>query len=802
MRISPFWAATVAIAAPLSLTVPATGQTVDPSGVKSVSQPPQMARDTVFPATGVVVETKLGQPQIQNSAKLLLGQTPVPNQTDQVPSPAPQPQPSPVFPSPNIQGVPATPPQQPVPVTPPPGTGGAPLEETPSRLQVPITPEAPLDTPPTQESVPIPETAPQPAPLPEGVQPETAPPLTPQPEAQPEAAPDTAPQVLVSEVVVSTETGELATELQNQVYQAIRTVPGRTTTRTQLQEDINAIFATGFFSNVRAEPTDTPLGVRVTFIVQPNPVLRSVQVQANPGINVPSVLPANVVNNIFQPQYGRILNLRQLQEGIQQLNRWYQENGYVLAQVVAAPQVSADGVVTLEVAEGVVENIQVRFINEGEATDDEGRPIQGRTRDFIITRELELEPGQVFNRTVVQRDLQRVFGLGLFEDVNVSLNPGQDPRQVVVVVNVDERNSGSVAAGAGISSASGLFGTLSYQEQNLGGNNQKLGGELQVGQREVLFDVRFTDPWIAGDPFRTSYTVNAFRRRSISLVFDSSDDQFEVINTAGELLGDRPRVLRLGGGVTFTRPLSRNPLARSEWTASAGLEYQRISIRDSDGDLRPQGQVGETGQPTDLSFSGTGIDDLLTLQLGLVRDRRDNPLRPTNGSLLRFGVEQSVPIGSGNIFLNRLRGSYSQYVPVNFTNFAEGAETLAFNIQAGTVLGDLPPYEAFSLGGVSSVRGFNEGDLGSGRSFIQATAEYRFPIFSVVGGALFVDVASDLGTGGSVPGNPAEQLDKPGSGFGYGVGLRVQSPLGPLRIDYGINSEGDNRLHFGIGERF
>ncbi|MES1023982.1 BamA/TamA family outer membrane protein [Gloeocapsa sp. BRSZ] len=792
MRISPFWAATVAIAAPLSLTVPAAGQTVDPSQIKSGSQPPQMAQEPL-PATGVVVETKTEQRQL-NSVKLLLGQTPVTPTT-------PQPQPSPVFPSP-IQGVPATPPQQPVPVTPPPGAGGAPLDETPSQLQVPITPEAPLDTPPGEESVPAPATPPQPAPLPEGVQPEVAPPLTPQPEAQPEATPDTAPQVLVSEVVVSAETGVLDPELENQVYQAVRTVPGRTTTRTQLQEDINAIFATGFFSNVRAEPSDTPLGVRVTFVVQPNPVLRSVQVQANPGINVPSVLPAEVVNNIFQPQYGRILNLRQLQEGIQQLNRWYQDNGYVLAQVVAAPQVSADGVVTLEVAEGVVEDIQVRFINEGEATDDEGRPIEGRTRDFIITRELALQPGQVFNRTVVQQDLQRVFGLGLFEDVNVSLNPGQDPRQVVVVVNVDERNSGSIAAGAGFSSASGLFGTLSYQEQNLGGNNQKVGGELQVGQREVLFDLRFTDPWIAGDPFRTSYTVNAFRRRSISLVFDSSDEQFEVLNNDGELLGDRPRVLRLGGGVTFTRPLSRNPLERSEWTASAGLEYQRISIRDSDGDLRPRGQVGEDGEPTDLSFSGTGIDDLLTLQVGLVRDRRDNVLRPTNGSLLRFGVEQSVPIGSGSIFLNRLRGSYSQYLPVNFTNFAEGPETLAFNIQAGTVLGDLPPYEAFSLGGVSSVRGFNEGDLGTGRSFVQATAEYRFPIFSVVGGALFVDVASDLGTGENVPGNPAGQLDKPGSGFGYGIGLRVQSPLGPLRIDYGFNSEGDNRLHFGIGERF
>ena len=457
-----------------------------------------------------------------------------------------------------------------------------------------------------------------------------------------------------------------------------------------------------------------------------------------------------------------------------------------------------NGNVTLQVAEGVVEDIQVNFRNnEGEETNDEGQPIEGRTRPFIITRELELKPGQVFNRNTVQRDLQRVYGLGLFEDVNVSLNPGQDPRKVTVVVNVDERNSGSIAAGAGFSSASGLFGTVSYQQQNLGGNNQKLGAEVQIGQRERLFDISFTDPWIAGDPYRTSYTVNAFQRRSISLIFSGNDDDEDI-----ELVGtnDRPRVRRLGGAVNFTRPLSRNPLRKSEWTASAGVEYQRVSIRDDDGDIRPRGELD--GEEIDLSFSGDGTDDLLTLQLGAVRDRRDNPLRPTSGSLLRFGVEQSVPIGKGSILLNRLRGSYSQYIPVNFTNFNNGPETLAFNLQAGTILGDLPPYEAFSLGGSNSVRGFDEGNLGSGRSFVQASAEYRFPILSAVGGALFVDAATDLGTGDNVPGNPAGLLDKPGSGLGYGVGIRVQSPLGPLRIDYGFNTEGDSRINFGIGERF
>ena len=608
-------------------------------------------------------------------------------------------------------------------------------------------------------------------------------------------------RVLVSEVLVRSETGQLIKELQDQVYRVIRTQPGRTTTRSQLQEDINAIFGTGFFSNVQVAPEDTPLGVRVSFVVQPNPVLQKVQIDANPGANVPSVLPEKAVNDIFSTQYGQILNLRELQEGIKQLVKTYQDQGYVLANVIGAPQVSPDGVVTLKVAEGLVEDIRVQFSNkDGEAPED-GKPVKGRTKPYIIQRELELKPGQVFNRNLVQRDLQRVFGLGLFEDVNVALDPGEDPSKVDVIVNVVERNSGSIAAGAGISSASGLFGTISYQEQNLNGRNQDLGAELQVGARELLFDLRFTDPWIAGDPFRTSYTVNAFRRRSISLIFDGDDEEIETIASDDDDR-DRPRDVPTGGGVNFSRPLNKSPFKKSEWVASAGLQYQRVNITDSDGNTREQGAIFEDGniasRQVDLSASGDGEDDLFLVKLGASRDKRNNPLQPTKGSLLRFGVDQSVPIGQGTIAMTKLRGSYSQYIPVDLTNFSKGAETLAFNVQAGTVLGDLPPYEAFSLGGSNSVRGYDEGALSSGRSYVEASVEYRFPLFSVLSGALFVDVGSDLGT----TTEPAEVLDKNGTGVGYGLGVRVQSPLGPIRIDYGLNDDGDSRINFGIGERF
>jgi outer membrane protein insertion porin family len=607
-------------------------------------------------------------------------------------------------------------------------------------------------------------------------------PTTPQ---QPQTETETEPRVLISEVNVAGADDEL----EEVVYSVIQTQPGRTTTRSQLQEDINAIFATGFFSNVQAIPEDTPLGVRVTFAVQPNPVLREVQVRND------QVLPEDVVQTAFADQYGEILNLQELQDGIQDINQWYQDNGYVLAQVTDAPEISPDGVVTLVVAEGVIEDIRVQFIDaDGNTEDEDGEPIDGRTREFIITREFDSQPGDVFNQQQIQADLQRVFGLGIFEDVRLALEPGTDPRQVDIVVNVVEGQTGSLAAGVGFSTTGDLFGTVSYQEQNLGGNNQKLGAEVQLSTRELLFDVSFTDPWIAGDPFRTSYTVNAFNRRSVSLIFDGGEGETEVRLPPDEDGDrDRPRIDRLGGGVSFRRPYNNG------WTASLGAQYQRVTIRDGDRDIAPVDELGN-----DLSLSGTGQDDLWTLQLGAVRDLRDDPLKPTSGSLLRIGSEQAFPLGSGSAFYNRLRASYSRYYPIDVLQLFddEQPEVLAVNFQGGTILGDFPPYEAFPLGGSNSVRGYDEGDVGSGQSFVQATVEYRFPIISFLDGALFVDYATDLGTGEDVIGNPAGVRGKPGSGLGYGVGIRVQSPLGPIRVDYGFNDAGGSRIHFGIGERF
>ena len=415
-------------------------------------------------------------------------------------------------------------------------------------------------------------------------------------------------------------------------------------------------------------------------MVTPYGTLRQVQIKTLPASSS-TILKQTDVDSIFGTQYGKQLNAVELQAAIKQLNAFYQKQGYNLAQVVDVEELGADGTLKLVIAEGLIEDVQVRFLNkEGALVDDKKKPITGSTRPFIVTREAELKPGKIFNRNTAEKDLRRIYGLGLFDDVRVSFAPGSDPAKVLLQFNVIERKTANILAGGGISSTSGLFGSISYNQLNIGGNAQKLGAELQVGTRsDVLFDLNFTDPWIATDPNRTSYTANIFQRRSTSLIFDGGKTPAYIPDTT-----DIPRIRRQGAGVTFSRPLNGDPFSDSTWRGSLGLQYQRVAIQDVDG----RSIVPRDSRGNQLSFSKTGQDDLLMVQLGITQDLRNSFVDPTQGTLLKLGLDQSVPVGLGNIFMTRARASYTNYTPVKFLNFTPGSQALVFNVQGGTILGD------------------------------------------------------------------------------------------------------------------
>jgi outer membrane protein insertion porin family len=603
-------------------------------------------------------------------------------------------------------------------------------------------------------------------------------PATP-PVAPAQTSPPPVVDVLPEDVVVTATNVQVVgveENLRQIVLENIQTRPGGATSNTQLQSDVAAILATGLFADANVTSFENLDGLNVVFSVEPI-VVRSLQLSGA------RVLPLTVVNQIFQPQLGQPVDPTALRQAVQQINQWYVENGYTLAQVLAL-RPNPQGVITVEVLEGVVGDINIRFVNEeGGTVDEDGEVIEGRTREDFIRREIQLQPGQVFNENTARQDLQQLYALGLFENVDISLDG--TAQQVDVTYNLAEQLSRSFNVGGGYNDDSGLFGTVTYQDQNFGGVGERINTDVQISAEDFQFGANFISPYRASNPDRLGYSVDAFRRRTLSRTFT---DEVLLPN------GDRVREGRFGAGVSVSRPLG-------EWDAELGLNYTRVSLRDGDGEISPR---DEEGNP--LGFSDTGIDDLTTLAFSVTRDRRNNPVNPSEGTALTLSTEQTIPIGNGSIFGNRLQANYVQYVPVDVLELDEATdrnpEVLAFNLQGGTVLGDLPPYNAFNLGGANSVRGYREGRVGTGRSYVLASAEYRFPVFGPVGAVVFADFASDLGTADEVLGEPGNVRDKPGSGFGFGVGLRVQSPLGLIRADYGINDDGEGRLHFGFGQRF
>jgi outer membrane protein insertion porin family len=561
--------------------------------------------------------------------------------------------------------------------------------------------------------------------------------------------------VLASNIKIITASAEL----QQIIRQNIRTKLGQNTSKQQLQDDIQSILNTGLFANVRVMTAASNVGIDITYEAEPIEVEKIVIADSK-------ILKDNIINDIFQSQIGAKISPNSLNQGLEKLQQWYNQNGYVLAKVLSL-QPKADGTVIINVTEGIINNVKVSFV------DILGNPVNGRTKNDFILERVKTKNGEVFSTETAQKDLRKLYQLGLFEKAEIVLN--QKEEKLEVTYKLRERKSRLITGGAGYNDDLGLYGLINYSDLNFNGVGQQFSNNILISTRDLQFDSKLTNPYRSSNPEQWGSSISIFRKRGYSQTFD---DKILLGN------GDRVREGKLGGGVKLLNSIE-------DWQTSLGLNYNRTSLRDKSGDI-----VTQDVQGNPLSFSGKGIDDLVTFSLGFTRDKRDNIINPSNGSVISFNSEQSLPVGLGEILMNKLQANYVQYFSMTED------QVLAFNLQGGTVIGDLPPYQSFNLGGINTVRGYGLADVASARSYILASTEYRFPLFSELGGVFFLDFGSDLGTSETVLGKPGIVRNKPGFGFGYGTGIRLESPLGVVRADFGINDQGERRLQFGFGQKF
>ncbi len=676
-------------------------------------------------------------------------------------------------------------------------------------------------------------------------------------------------RVLISEIIIEgLEDHPDKERLKIVTYDLMSIKPGSKATKEEVKKDLDRIYSSGWFSGVRVESLQSPLGVQLLLKVEPNPILNDIQI-----LPVSKKIPNEQLTKIFNNDYSKTLNLNILQIRIKEIKEWYTSNGYSLVRISGPSRVTKEGSVILNIQEGMVSAIEISFIDEdGNALNEKGELIKGKTKKWVIERELSTQVGDMFNRQKLESDIKRLYSTSLFNDVKVTLKPVKsEPGNVIVLLGITEQRTGSLTGGLGYSGTQGVFGQIGLQESNLVGRSWSTNMNLTYGEYGALLNLSLYDPWIKNDKHKTSFRTSLYLSREVPQEFRSQDggsirgviDRYEAINTAishdinqsqnldlnnnNNLIntgpfpsvteakssssqfswfdyeGDSIVLERTGGGFSFARPLNGGqPLKKVPWSVLLGANFQKVKPIDYAGDNRPYG-VASTNLidgkvPKDevicVAFNCANENTLISFKSAVTYNNLDNSRNPRSGDYLNIGSEQFISFGENSPTFNRSRVTYSRFHPVNWLKFHKGcrpkkgeksdcAQSIGFQAKIGTIVGDLPPYEAFCLGGSSSVRGWSSCDLGVSRSFGEATAEYRFPIWRLVSGILFVDAGSDFGSQSSVPGKPGEILEKPGSGFSVGPGAVINTPVGPIRIEAASQDlGGDWRYNIGIGWKF
>lgn len=554
---------------------------------------------------------------------------------------------------------------------------------------------------------------------------------------------------------------------------------GDEVTPEAIREDMQRIAKLGYFADVTPRLLKIADGYELVVYLRENPRLTSIQLLNDPTV----VLSRKEIVSAFDDLKNGPLNLEDLQRVIQGLETRYRDAGYALAQFELVPSESGNwldpaGVLKLRLNEGRIE----KWTLQGNT----------KTEDQVILRELSLHPGDLFQRERFQRDLQRLINLGYFEPgIEVVPKPGQTPGTTEMVLKVKEARTADVGLNFNLNNRDGLLGGVHLTDSNFLGKGQYLNLQVQTGlnffnllnadsQKRASFygRVDFTDPWLLPD--HTALGGSLFSERTPLFYGMSQSPLSDKI-----ALGADNGLLqtRTGVSLNMSRPLFGDRF--SPWKGQVSFTAEQVGL--SDFQLKPQRQLSLSNR-----FSATDV--FFNLGGTLAYDSRDYVLNPHSGV---YGSVSAKPVWGDGSYL-KLMGNLSTYIPLFDPHL-----TLALGLQGGTFLGDQPIYEQFFGSGAAAIRGWDENGSLFGSNYLLGSIEARFPIYDFISGVLFTDVGNFF--------QDASGLNPDALKYGVGAGVRLQTPLGMLRLDYGIRdfqalSGGAfwdaGQLHFSIGQKF
>ena len=466
---------------------------------------------------------------------------------------------------------------------------------------------------------------------------------------------------------------------------------------------------------------------------------------------------------------GQPYNAETVAETTKAFTDYFGKFGYAFARIDARPEIDrVNNRVNFVLMADPSRRAYVRRINVAG---------NNRTRDEVIRREFRQLEAAWYDGDKIKSSRDRVDRLGFFTDVNIETQEvPATTDQVDLTISVLEKPTGSVSLGAGFSSAEKIALTFGIRQENAFGSGKYLATEVNTSRFNRTVVLSTTDPYFT--PEGISRTLDVYHR------------------TARPYLGDLNAysLVSKGAGIRFGVPFSEND------TVFFGLNFEETTINP--GNSLPDAYVKFAEQ-----FGYTS--NALPLSVGWARDGRDSALVPNRGVLQRFNSDVSA---AGDARYIRANYQIQQYTPLS------KKYTLALNADLGWGQGlsgrPYPLFKNYFVGGLGSVRGYQQSTLGpsnstntiflGGSKKIVMNAEVLAP-FPGAGNDRTLRLFGFADTGRAFDENEKISLSDLRSSVGFG--LSWVSPMGPLRFSYAFPvkrkvEDKIQKLQFQIGTSF
>ena len=501
------------------------------------------------------------------------------------------------------------------------------------------------------------------------------------------------------------------------------------------------IFQTGLFASV--EPSverEANNTVAITYIVEENPIVKDIEISGN------TLFTEAQLEQALGIKEGELLNGNLLNPDNNGIIKLYNKGGYTTARIETI-NVSKEGDIKIGLTEGMVDSVVFKKVNskrENERTTEYKAKL--RTKPYIFERSQSVKPGEILEAKNVEATIRDLYRTGIFTSIEPVVSGSEtDPNARSVEFLVEERPTTTINGSISYGTSVGLVGGLKLADTNFLGRGQEASINLEASNKgDKTFDISWFDPWIRNTE-RIQAGGSIYWRESV-------DDN------AGPL--DVEKVRKIG----------------TRWTIGKGLNdkiYVRLSARyDHYKEILGSKQINDTY-------------NLIALTPSLIYDSRDNSYAPTKG------IYSTLTYEKGDLIKDKRK--YDQFeadLRAYHHTFFKDKNVMAYRVVWGSTGSGTPDALRFSIGGAETLRGYEYGKF-EGFNKFHATVENRTQINKTLQFVTFFDIGNAWQKSTVVGGRKINTPDRHNaSNFadlkkGVGVGIRLNTPIGPLRFDYG-----------------